>query len=97
MVLQLGLLAYKVDYTCPLVMQVQLRHKLAKLLGYSNYAEYALDCRMARKPLKVCAWSCHLKSVMLVYMFFLAELFFAVSFVKYQAEGRDVGNFLVQN
>ncbi|XP_030449425.1 probable thimet oligopeptidase [Syzygium oleosum] len=32
---------------------VQLRHKLAKLLGYSNYAEYALDCRMARKPLKV--------------------------------------------
>ncbi|KAL8535208.1 hypothetical protein ACS0TY_011004 [Phlomoides rotata] len=32
---------------------VQLRHKLARLLGYSNYAEYAVDCRMANSSAKV--------------------------------------------
>ncbi|PON71619.1 Peptidase M3A/M3B [Trema orientale] len=32
---------------------VQLRHKLARILGYSNYAEYAVDPRMAKTPSKV--------------------------------------------
>ncbi|KAF3431110.1 hypothetical protein FNV43_RR25840 [Rhamnella rubrinervis] len=32
---------------------VQLRHKFARLLGFANYADYAVDFRMARTPLKV--------------------------------------------
>uniref|UniRef100_A0A2N9FSA7 Peptidase M3A/M3B catalytic domain-containing protein n=1 Tax=Fagus sylvatica TaxID=28930 RepID=A0A2N9FSA7_FAGSY len=32
---------------------VQLRHKYARLLGYSNYADYAVDLRMAKTPSKV--------------------------------------------
>ncbi|KAI4383595.1 hypothetical protein MLD38_009411 [Melastoma candidum] len=32
---------------------VELRHKLSKLLGYSSYAEYALECRMAKTSTKV--------------------------------------------
>ncbi|KAK6139171.1 hypothetical protein DH2020_027083 [Rehmannia glutinosa] len=32
---------------------IQLRHKLARLLGYSNYAEYAIDRRMAKSSTKV--------------------------------------------
>ncbi|KAI4336627.1 hypothetical protein L6164_015128 [Bauhinia variegata] len=32
---------------------VQLRHKYARLLGYSNYAEYTVDLRMAKTPTKV--------------------------------------------
>ncbi|KAH6798728.1 Zincin-like metalloproteases family protein [Perilla frutescens var. frutescens] len=32
---------------------VQLRHKLARLLGYPNYAEYAVDRRMASSSAKV--------------------------------------------
>ncbi|KAL5552527.1 hypothetical protein UlMin_039928 [Ulmus minor] len=32
---------------------VQLRHKFARLLGYSNYADYAVDLRMAKTPSKV--------------------------------------------
>ncbi|KAL1336485.1 hypothetical protein HN51_030841 [Arachis hypogaea] len=32
---------------------VQQRHKYARLLGYSNYAEYAVDVRMAKTPMKV--------------------------------------------
>lgn len=32
---------------------VQLRHKMARLLGYSNYAEYALENQMAKTPFKV--------------------------------------------
>ncbi|KAK6160326.1 hypothetical protein DH2020_003707 [Rehmannia glutinosa] len=35
---------------------IQLRHKLARLLGYSNYAEYAIDCRMAKSSTKVFAF-----------------------------------------
>jgi len=33
---------------------VQQRHKYARLLGYSCYAEYAVDVRMAKTPTKVC-------------------------------------------
>lgn len=48
--------------------QVQLRHKLARLLGYANYAEYAVDHRMASSSTKVCpglvqsfiAWNFHI-------------------------------------
>lgn len=36
------------------MMQVQQRHKYARLLGYSCYAEYAVDVRMAKTPSKVC-------------------------------------------
>ncbi|KAL6547502.1 hypothetical protein OROMI_023223 [Orobanche minor] len=36
-----------------LIMWVQLRHKLARLLGYSNYAEYATDRRMVNSSKKV--------------------------------------------
>lgn len=36
------------------MIQVQQRHKYARLLGYSNYAEYAVDVRMAKTPMKVC-------------------------------------------
>ncbi|XP_041015935.1 probable thimet oligopeptidase [Juglans microcarpa x Juglans regia] len=32
---------------------VKLRHKYARLLGYSNYADYAVDLRMAKTPSKV--------------------------------------------
>lgn len=32
---------------------VQQRHKLARLLGYSNYADYAVDVRMAKTSSKV--------------------------------------------
>ncbi|KAM5568127.1 hypothetical protein ABKV19_015941 [Rosa sericea] len=32
---------------------VHLRHKFARLLGYSNYADYAVDLRMAKTPAKV--------------------------------------------
>ncbi|XP_073132698.1 probable thimet oligopeptidase isoform X2 [Henckelia pumila] len=32
---------------------IQLRHKLARLLGYANYAEYAIDIRMASSSTKV--------------------------------------------
>ncbi|KAK7280908.1 hypothetical protein RIF29_08476 [Crotalaria pallida] len=32
---------------------VQHRHKYARLLGHSNYAEYAVDARMAKTPIKV--------------------------------------------
>ncbi|KAK4429728.1 putative thimet oligopeptidase [Sesamum alatum] len=32
---------------------IQLRHKLARLLGYPNYAEYAIDRRMAKSSTKV--------------------------------------------
>ncbi|GMN49143.1 hypothetical protein TIFTF001_018304 [Ficus carica] len=32
---------------------VQLRHKFARLLGHSNYADYAVDLRMAKSPSKV--------------------------------------------
>ncbi|OVA20479.1 Peptidase M3A/M3B [Macleaya cordata] len=32
---------------------VQLRHKLARLLGYSNYADYAVEPRMAKTSTKV--------------------------------------------
>ncbi|XWS34633.1 hypothetical protein CRYUN_Cryun21dG0054700 [Craigia yunnanensis] len=32
---------------------VQVRHKFARLLGYSNYAEYALNLRMAKTSSKV--------------------------------------------
>ncbi|XP_028772246.1 probable thimet oligopeptidase [Neltuma alba] len=32
---------------------VEQRHKYARLLGYSNYAEYVVDIRMARTPTKV--------------------------------------------
>ncbi|KAI9080842.1 hypothetical protein K1719_037151 [Acacia pycnantha] len=32
---------------------VEQRHKYARLLGYSNYAEYVVDVRMARTPTKV--------------------------------------------
>ncbi|KAK4597735.1 hypothetical protein RGQ29_015308 [Quercus rubra] len=33
--------------------KVQLRHKYARLLGYSNYADYAVDLRMAKTTSKV--------------------------------------------
>ncbi|XVE92236.1 hypothetical protein REPUB_Repub01dG0079500 [Reevesia pubescens] len=33
--------------------KVQVRHKFARLLGYSNYTEYALNHRMAKTSLKV--------------------------------------------
>lgn len=36
------------------MIQVQQRHKYARLLGYSCYAEYAVDVRMAKTPTKVC-------------------------------------------
>ncbi|CAL0333113.1 unnamed protein product [Lupinus luteus] len=32
---------------------VQQRHKYARLLGFSNYAEYAVDARMGKTPIKV--------------------------------------------
>ncbi|KAM6555594.1 hypothetical protein CsatB_002613 [Cannabis sativa] len=32
---------------------VQLRHKFARILGYSNFADYAVDLRMAKTPSKV--------------------------------------------
>ncbi|KAJ4710921.1 putative Oligopeptidase [Melia azedarach] len=32
---------------------VELRHKFARLLGYSNYADYAVDLRMAKSSSKV--------------------------------------------
>ncbi|XP_073299843.1 probable thimet oligopeptidase [Primulina huaijiensis] len=32
---------------------IQLRHKLSRLLGYANYAEYAIDIRMASSSTKV--------------------------------------------
>ncbi|CAN0896377.1 Probable thimet oligopeptidase, partial [Linum grandiflorum] len=32
---------------------VELRHKYARLLGHSNFAEYAVDLRMAKTPTKV--------------------------------------------
>nr|GLL28412.1 probable thimet oligopeptidase [Ipomoea trifida] len=32
---------------------IQLRHKLARLLGYANFAEYATDVRMASSSSKV--------------------------------------------
>ncbi|KAL0364273.1 UNVERIFIED_CONTAM: putative thimet oligopeptidase [Sesamum angustifolium] len=32
--------------------KIQLRHKLARLLGYSNYAEYSIDRRMAKSSTK---------------------------------------------
>ncbi|KAM2535042.1 hypothetical protein TB1_020681 [Malus domestica] len=32
---------------------VQLRHKFARLLGYSSYADYAVNLRMAKAPSKV--------------------------------------------
>lgn len=32
---------------------VQLRYKMARLLGYSNYAEYVLENQMAKTPFKV--------------------------------------------
>ncbi|GLJ30748.1 hypothetical protein SUGI_0609520 [Cryptomeria japonica] len=32
---------------------INLRYKMARLLGYSNYAEYALETQMARTPFKV--------------------------------------------
>ncbi|KAL5717777.1 thimet oligopeptidase [Ranunculus cassubicifolius] len=32
---------------------VQLRHKLARLLGYPNYADYVVQCRMAKNSAKV--------------------------------------------
>lgn len=32
---------------------VQLRHKLARLLGYPNYADYAIEQRMAKSNIKV--------------------------------------------
>lgn len=32
---------------------VQMRHKFARLLGYSSYADYAVDLRMAKAPSKV--------------------------------------------
>lgn len=35
------------------MIQVQQRHKYARLLGYSCYAEYAIDVRMAKTPKKV--------------------------------------------
>jgi Zn-dependent oligopeptidase len=35
------------------MIQVQLRHKYARLLGYSNYADYVVDLRMAKTPSKV--------------------------------------------
>ena len=38
---------------CPL-FQVQLRHKFARLLGYDNYAEFAVGSRMAKTSAKVC-------------------------------------------
>ncbi|GAV80368.1 Peptidase_M3 domain-containing protein [Cephalotus follicularis] len=38
---------------CVLENLVQLRHKRARLLGYSNYAEYAVDLRMAKTSTKV--------------------------------------------
>lgn len=33
--------------------QIQLRHKLARLLGFANYADYATDDRMAKSSSKV--------------------------------------------
>ncbi|CAN1314186.1 Probable thimet oligopeptidase [Linum perenne] len=33
--------------------QVELRHKYARLLGHSNFADYAVDLRMAKTPTKV--------------------------------------------
>lgn len=30
-----------------------MRHKFARLIGYSNYADYAVDLRMARSSSKV--------------------------------------------
>lgn len=36
------------------MIQVQQRHKYARLLGYPNYAEYVVDARMAKTPIKVC-------------------------------------------
>lgn len=33
--------------------QVHLRHKFARLQGYSNYADYAVHYRMARSSAKV--------------------------------------------
>ncbi|KAE9604808.1 putative neurolysin [Lupinus albus] len=32
---------------------VQQRHKYARLLGFSNYAEYAMDARMGKTPIQV--------------------------------------------
>jgi len=37
-------------------IQVQLRHKFAKLLGYTNYADFAIEPRMPRTSRKVCAF-----------------------------------------
>lgn len=37
------------------MVQVQLRHKFARLLGYSNYADYTVELRMAKSSRKV--WS----------------------------------------
>lgn len=37
----------------PVQFQIQLRHKLARLLGFANYADYATDDRMAKSSSKV--------------------------------------------
>ncbi|KAF9601830.1 hypothetical protein IFM89_023517 [Coptis chinensis] len=37
---------------------VQLRHKLARLLGYSSYVDYAVERRMAKNSAKVCITFC---------------------------------------
>eukprot|EP01018_Ginkgo_biloba_P002672 Gb_29439 [translate_table: standard] len=41
------------DNTAILEDLVQLRHKMACLLGYRNYAEYVVETRMAKTPSKV--------------------------------------------
>jgi oligopeptidase A len=48
-----GPTAGKYDNTPVMARILELRHEAAKLLGFANYAEYALATRMARSPQEV--------------------------------------------